>query len=254
MNTALLQNLGLSPSEAKIYQALITYGGSGVSTISLRSKVHRRNVYDAVHRLIDKGLVYEVFGQRETVYEAVEPSKLMEIVREQEIQLSAALPSLTSEYNTKRAPQRAHIYKGVEGVKNYLREALRVGEDVYALAAKGAWFDPRLKTFTEWFLKEAKKKKMKYHYIYDYEATEKIPDVIREIGGPHKFFPKGYSSVSTMDIFGDYVVTFTGLGFAKLEDDLTIFVMVSPGLAESYRTWWKLVWDLLPDAKKRSRH
>ena len=75
MQTALLQELGLPLNEAKIYEALLTYGGSGVSTISLRSGVHRRNTYDALHRLIEKGLVYEVFTQGETVYEAVEPGK-----------------------------------------------------------------------------------------------------------------------------------------------------------------------------------
>ena len=48
---SVLQSIGLSPNEAKIYDALVTYGVSGVSTISLRAKVHRRNCYDALQRL-----------------------------------------------------------------------------------------------------------------------------------------------------------------------------------------------------------
>jgi len=253
MNLELLQDLGLSPNEAKIYQALVTYGGSGVSTISLRSKVHRRNAYDTVHRLIEKGLVYEVFSQGETVYEAVEPSKLMEFVKEKERRLEMALPDLLSVYQDHKAVQRAYIYKGVEGMKNFLREALKVGEDMYELGAKGGWFDPRLDTFTEWFLREAKKKGMTFYHIFDWDVQTKVPHVPKLVGKPYKFAPKEYTTESAIEVFGDHVVTFTGLGFGKIEDDLTIFVMVSPRLAESYRTWWKFMWDVLPDPAGEDR-
>jgi len=36
----------------------------------------------------------------------------------------------------------------------------------------------------------------------------------------------------------------------RLEDDTTIFVMVSPRLADSYRKWWQFMWDVLPVPKK----
>lgn len=233
-----------------MYEALITYGGSGVSTISLRAKVHRRNTYDAVHRLIEKGLVYEVLEQRETIYEAVDPGKLMEFIKDKEHMLSVKLPYLLSIYQSHRAPQRAYIYKGIEGMKNYLREALKTGKDIHSFGAKGGWFDPRLETFTAWFLKEAEKKGMKYHHIFDHDVEDHLQKVPRAVGKPYKFLPKKYSTNSAIDIFGDTVVTFTGLGLGKLEDDPTFFVTVSPRLAESYRTWWKLIWDLLPEKKK----
>ena len=255
MDKTLFEHLGLSLNEAKIYDALITYGGSGVSTIAIRSKVHRSNAYDTLHRLIEKGLVYEVFGQRETVYEAVDPGKLMEFVKEKERMLETALPGLLKTYRAHQAPQRAYIYKGIEGMKNFLREALKTGEDMYEFGAKGGWFDPRLDTFIQWFLKEAKKKGMTFHHIFDWEVQEKVPHVPKAVGKPYKFAPKEYSSESAIEVFGDHVVTFTGLGFGKVEDDLTIFVMVSPRLAQSYRTWWKMMWDLLPETKpKRKKH
>lgn len=247
MTLTLLQHLGLSLNEARVYEALMTYGGSGVSTIALRSKVHRRNAYDAIHRLIEKGLVYEVFQQGETVYEAVAPGKLMEFVKEKETELTSAMPHLLSVYRSHRAPQRAYIYKGVEGMKNFLLEALKTGKDMYEFGAKGGWFDPRLDTFVQWFLREAKKKDMTFHHIFDWEVQEKVPHIPEILGKPYKFAPKKYTSESAIEVFGDHVVTFTGLGFGKIEDDLTIFVMVSPRLAESYRIWWQMMWDLLPE-------
>lgn len=242
----MLEELGLSPNEAKVYEALVSYGGSGVSTISLRAKVNRSNAYETLYRLIEKGLVYEVFIEKETIYEAVDPDKLMELVTEKQTKLQAMLPKLHSLYHKHLTTERAYIFKGVEGVKNYLREALKVGEDIYSFAAKGAWFDPRLQPFTEKFLREAKRRGIKYHHIFDHAVKKNLPEVPKAVGKPYKFLPKDFDTHSTMDIFGDHIVTFHGLELGKLRDDLTIFVIVSPGLAESYRTWWKCMWQLLP--------
>jgi sugar-specific transcriptional regulator TrmB len=249
MHTDLLQELGLSPNETKIYEALLTYGGSGVSTISLRSKIHRRNVYDAIHRLLEKGLVYEVQGQGELVYEPVEPSKLMEMAEEKVRKVEEALPGMMKVFHAKKAEERSYIYKGIEGIKNYMRDTLTVGEDVYVFGGKGAWFDKRLHPYVTSYLEEAKRRGMKTHVLFDHEVSERSPELTQRFGRC-KFLPKGYSTQSAVDVFGDYVVTFSQLNGPEWTDDVTIFVTISPKLAEAYRTWWKLLWDLLPEPKK----
>lgn len=61
MNLAILEGLGLSPNEAKIYETLVLRGESSVSDIAVAAKIHRRNAYDAIERLIDKGLCFQFF-------------------------------------------------------------------------------------------------------------------------------------------------------------------------------------------------
>jgi len=246
MLTELLQELGLTQNEAKIYEALVTYGGSGVSTISLRAKVHRRNAYECLHRLIGKGLVYEVFARGETIYEAVQPGKLMELIEEKQQKLATELPNLLSVFRKHRSPERAYIYKGIEGIKNYMNSALESGEDIYVLGSEGVWCDPRLEAHTAHFLKEAKAKGMQLHILFDHDVAEKAPQIPKILTSTYKFLPAAYSTNSTMDIFADHVVMYTGMEPGKLIQDATIFVMVSPALAESCRVWWKLLWNLLP--------
>ena len=246
---SVLQNIGLSPNEAKIYDALVTYGISGVSTISLRAKVHRRNCYDALQRLHDKGLVFHVHGKKDVTFAAVEPTKLMELIHEKKESLESAMPVLERLYREHRAPEQAFIFKGPEGVKNYLRLALHEGKDMYILGAEGAWFDPRIVSYTEYFLREAKKKRMKLNVIFDSEARG-LPSISTTmLAHAHKFLSNDYDTNATMDIFGDYVVTYTGTAPGALVGDVTIFVMYSPELASSYRTWWQTLWDLLPKEK-----
>ena len=76
------EELGLTPNEAKIYETLVSGGEMPVSEISIKAKVHRRNVYDALNRLLEKGLVFQIFQKGENLYRAVHPQKLLEVIKE----------------------------------------------------------------------------------------------------------------------------------------------------------------------------
>ncbi|MDP2624868.1 MAG: helix-turn-helix domain-containing protein [Candidatus Peregrinibacteria bacterium] len=249
MYTSILTQLGLSTNEAKIYQTLLEEGETTVGTIGLKSKIHRRNVYDAMNRLIEKGLVFQVFGKGENLYNPVDPSKLMELVDEKRMKLEGILPRLEKLYKKTPQHEAAYIYKGVEGFKNYLRDILSVEEDAYFIGAKGAWFDPRLQTFLDRFLVSAKKRGIKYQHLFDYEVKDHAKRVPKSVGKPYKFLPKKYSTSSMVDIFGDHVVSFTGAGLSKISDDITIFVIVSKPLADSYKKWFQFMWDHCPAVK-----
>ena len=98
MNKEILEKLGLSPNEAKIYLSLLEYGESGVADISTQAGVHRRNVYDSLKRLLDKGLVQQSLDTKENSYAPVDPSKLTEIIAEQSQQLEEVMPALNNSH------------------------------------------------------------------------------------------------------------------------------------------------------------
>lgn len=87
MYAELFEQLGLSPNEAKIYETLLESGESSVSVISLRAKIHRRNVYDALNRLVEKGVVFRIFQKGENRFKPVTPNKLLEILQEKKKQV-----------------------------------------------------------------------------------------------------------------------------------------------------------------------
>ena len=246
MSLEVLEELGLSPNEAKIYEALLDLKEAGVGEISSKAEIHRRNVYDAVNRLIDKGLIFPILSKNERIYSPVDPDKLTEIIKEKEINLNRTLPELRKRYENRKSAQEAYIYRGLEGLKNYLRDILRVGKDVHMIGAKLAWFDPRVKNFLDQFLKEAERKKITFYHVFDEIVKEGGQEAVKRLGGEYRFIPDKYSTESAIDIFGDYIVTFTGLNLKKLEDDATLFVLRDEKLAESYRTWFKFIYDFSP--------
>src|SRR3989338_4642312 len=93
----LFEQLGMSPNEAQIYDTLVSGVEMPVSEISVKAKVHRRNVYDALNRLLEKGLVFQIFQKGENLYRAVHPQKLLEVIKEKEKSLQKILPALSTQ-------------------------------------------------------------------------------------------------------------------------------------------------------------
>ena len=244
MYQKLLEDLGLSPNEAKIYETLIEKGESSVSEISVAAKIHRRNAYDAIERLLDKGLCFQIFGTNENKYNAVDPTKLTEIIAEKNQALLDALPILKKKYSERFAPEEAYIYRGLEGQKNIWRDVLATGADSYVVGAKGGWFDPELESSRKDFFKQANRKKIKFFQLFDHEIKTVDPQFPKKFPGnlEYRFLPKEYSTNSLIHVFGDYFITYSGLEIKKINEDIVFFIIKSKGLAESYRTWFWYMW------------
>lgn len=250
MFTEIFEQIGLSPNEAKIYETLLSSGEIGVAEISLKANVHRRNVYDALNRLVEKGLVFRIFQKGENQFRAVTPDKLAEVLDEKQKSLSNIMPDLRKLYSSKPLKEAAFVYKGREGYKNYLRDMTRVAEDTYFLGAKALWYTPWVeKQYLDDYQNAMKKKGKKYFTLYDSRVKEKLPEALKNVGGEYKVLPKKYLAPGVTDVFGDHVVTFTSVDVGNVGEDVTIFVMVNPELAETYRTWFKMIWDLCPNNK-----
>ncbi len=245
----ILQKLGLSPNEAKIYENLLSKDSINVSSIAVKSNVHRRNVYDCLNKLIEKGLISEIVFGNEKHFKAVNPNRLMALLKDKEDLLNQNLPEMQRRFQKADSKEQACLYKGIQGFKNYMQDILDAGNDVYCIGAKGGWWDKRLEPFRSRFYKEIKKRKINVYHLFDYDMKSKLPQVVKTHEHEAKILPKEYSTNSAIDIFGDHVVTFTGLGYGKLDGDLTQFVIISKQLADSYKVWFKMIWNLLPGKK-----
>lgn len=57
MNIKIFKEIGLTGTETRIYLALLSLGAAPAGKIVEEAGVYRKNAYDALNRLIDKGLV-----------------------------------------------------------------------------------------------------------------------------------------------------------------------------------------------------
>jgi sugar-specific transcriptional regulator TrmB len=246
----LLEGLGLAKNEAIIYETLLTEGESPVGHIATKSKVHRRNVYDTLQRLMEKGLVFEILQHKENRYQAVDPKKLSEVLQEKQSTLNKFLPSLEKLYQDKPTTEAVYIYRGLEGWKNYIRDILRIGEDDYIMGAKGVWADPKIKSFVEQFAKEAAQRDIKFHILIDESAKDMTIPVAASLKASTRIIPAKFYAASSFEIFGDHIVFLSDCSDGILRDDISITVVVNQKLADSFRAWFNFMWSASLPAKK----
>lgn len=239
-----LKNLGLARNEARVYETLLIEGESRVSLIAQKSKVHRRNVYDTIQRLIEKGLVFEILDSRENLYQAVDPKKLSEILEEKQDALGKVLVDMGELYRAKPSDESVYIYRGIEGWKNYMRDILRIGEDMYTIGAKGVWGDTKIKSFAEQFARDAKKKGIAFKWLFDADAEKRAESVEGFLDIEYRFLPPSSTAKSSIDIFGDHIVFVSDCSDGVLKDDLSLTVIVNQKVADSFRDWFQLLWGI----------
>ncbi len=247
----IFQQFGLSKNESKIYEILLTEGKSGVSDIAKKSKVHRRNVYDSLDRLIEKGVVFEIRSPYENEYQAVNPDKFLEFLEEKKVVLERAMPHLQQLYKAIPHKNEVYVYRGPEGWKNYMHDMLQVADEAHFLGAKGGWLDERVKNFFPQFEQEAQKKKMKFWHLFDHEVKTELPHVLQHVGKNYKFLPKGYSTPAAVDVFGDHVNILSNIHLGGLDENFSFTVIVNQQIADSFRTWFKFMWDFCPEEKSK---
>ena len=243
MHTEIFEQLGLAKNEAKIYHTLLKEGELSVGVIANKSGVHRRNVYDSLNRLVERGLAFQILQKREQHYQAVDPKKLFEVLQEKQHALSGIMPELERLYQGTPHKEDVYIYRGLEGWKNYMRDILRIGSDVYTIGGKGAWADPALKGFFEQFLQEAKRKNIHFYTLFDSEVQKAKHKVVGLLGKDYRFLAPAYSTPIAVDIFGDHVVIFPHIVEGKIPDGTAFTIIINQEIADGFRTWFQLLWS-----------
>lgn len=243
-----LQKIGLVKNEALIYETLLREGELSAGSIANKSKIHRRNVYDTLKRLIEKGLVFEVMHKAEDHFTAADPAKLMEIVENKEKALFKIMLGLTETYRQINHNEDVYIYKGIEGWKNNMQDILRYNpREIYYIDAKGPWLDPRLRQPFLEFAEKAHAKKIKFYILFDPVAKKSVLELKRHLGDlEYKFLPKGYSTSCNIQIYNNRVEILSNISLNKFDAASTTTFIINQDVADAFRIWFWFLWDSIP--------
>ena len=84
MNTKILEEIGLTNGEIRTYLALLKIGSSSTGGIAKESGVSRSKLYILLDRLGKKGLVSYVEQNGVRYFQAAEPSKVKDYLKEKQ--------------------------------------------------------------------------------------------------------------------------------------------------------------------------
>ena len=141
---SILENAGLSGTETKVYLALLDIGSALAGEITKKSGVNRTNVYDALDKLIEKGLASYVVEANRKYFEASNVERLIKYLEEQEDILkekkrnvNAILSDLEERRKLGKEPQEATIYRGRKGLQSITEDILRTKKEMFVFGAQG---------------------------------------------------------------------------------------------------------------------
>lgn len=121
----LLQKLGFSENEIKVYLAALECGVASAQTIAGIAEVKRTTAYSVLNYLINRGIVGKTKIKGKTRFVPEPPQRLLLLVKEMEEGVRASMPELEAVYNKNEVKPKVTFYEGIEGIKNVFEDTLR---------------------------------------------------------------------------------------------------------------------------------
>src|SRR3989344_1431409 len=127
--------LGITSTEAKIYLLLLEMGKAQAGLISRKTGIHRRSVYDALERLIEKGLVSYIKENKKLYYLPANPQRIQDIIDHYHAEVHSILPTLHTKFKEQHHKQETLFYRGKEGIKTLFEDQINDKKEVYIIGA-----------------------------------------------------------------------------------------------------------------------
>lgn len=240
MNVQILRKIGLTDTEIKVYLSLLSVGATSIGKILKDSGVYRKNAYDALEKLITKGLVTYVIENKIRYFQPKDPENLFRYLEERrseitenEQELKKTMPELKERFGSLRPEIESEIYRGMDGIKTILNKCLDY-EEVLMIGATGDVED-RMPYFWPLYNKKREKLGCKWKLLLVYEARKR--KITKSKHYEYKILPKTLSGLNVIYIYGDYVANIMWL------EKPIAFVTKHEMLAENYRKYFNFLWE-----------
>jgi sugar-specific transcriptional regulator TrmB len=231
-----LEEMGLTHNEALVYTALVEIGETTTGAIVKKTGLHRVLIYDALESLIRKGLASFVIKENRKYFQATDPSRILDFLKEKEEIAKSILPELQLKREQAKTKQQVSIYEGVKGLKSALQNMLKelTPNGIYYAFASGNMADT-LGFFYNIYQKEKKKNRIRSFMIYDKEF-KKRKDVLKITYGTIKFYPLTYFPTDTF-IYNDKVL----IVIWNANPPFAVLI-INKQAAESYKKMFDVFW------------
>jgi len=246
MDTTILEDIGLTHAEIKIYLALNELGSTTAGPILDKSGLQNSVVHMTLHKLVEKGFVSYIIKGKTRYYQAADPRNVLKFIEEKKKRFEAIIPELLIQQQPQEK-QEAEIYQGFTGFKNML----------YELISDGKSGDEFL--FFVFYSKDKVQLEKAHAFYRDYEKERKERGfIIKGIITPDTLpYMKGrdmstlllvdFPVPTNISIFHNKVI------FTLWEDNMVSYMIHSTQLAESFRQYFYSIWNKYKTEDKNSK-
>lgn len=243
MNPQLLEQIGLSTSQAKVYLRLVEKGELSPPQIAKLTGESRSNAYMVLQRLEELGLVEKLEKVNKISYQPLNPIAIERLAEERrrttaktENQIKQAMPQMLSYFYSFTEKPGIRLLQGVEGLKEIYTDTLRTKKDIYFLRTPS-----EMQIMGDEFFLKYKKKRADLG-IRTFAFTKKTPFAQQMALNDKRnnmvrtwINPKDYDAPVEINIYGDKVA------FLAFGGDIMGVIIQSAAIAESMRQVFKII-------------
>lgn len=248
MDVGVLEKIGLSKAEVKIYLAMLSLGSAPSGRIVRETGLRKSTVYETIRRLQEKGLVSYVIKGGMKHFEASNPERIIDFIGEEKRKLNETeseakelIRQLEKGLDVLRPHAEAHVLVGVEGFKTMRRDVLRNAKGEHLLIGAISRENEVMPGFFEHWNSQRQKKKIKIRILHKESARGK-PMAKKQFMGAYfetKFLPDEVESPAVINIYGDRVVN-----VLWKKDYPLCFLLINNEIADSYRRYFSYLWRI----------
>jgi len=226
-----LENIGFSPNEIKVYLTLNDHGSTKAGRIAKLAKMDRSSCYNALKSLLEKGLVSYVLIGKIKWFQATGPKRLLDYVKEQEEDVRTIVPELHARHKASKIEGQVRLFKGIKGIKTIFLDIARTAQNNYVFGSEGQFSD-RMPEFAMQFDRLKRENHIKTRLIIR-KGRKELDDKTTT----YRHFPGDVESPTVTNIYGDKIAIIIWT------DEPEGIIIENKAAAEAYKSYFDFMWE-----------
>ncbi|MFC1723545.1 TrmB family transcriptional regulator [Nanoarchaeota archaeon] len=243
MKDRILEDAGFTKNEIAVYKTLLQLGSTTAGPVAKKSGIHRSKVYDALARLILKGVVSYTVKANRKYYRAQNPDAIKSFMKEKLQKVESIIPELKAMQAMQHEKQEANVFEGYKGLKSVFDNqvnSLRKGDEILVFGARSG-LDVAPETWKAYFSNMNRrriKKGIRYKIIFNEDLRKSaVAKEFKKSKLTQVRFIK-QKTLAGVNIHGNNV------GIIVWKKKPYAFVITSKEASSSFREYFKTMWQM----------
>ncbi len=239
INKQILEQIGLTDYESKIYLALLTHGQISAYELAEKTGLYRQVTYDSLKRLEEKGFVNSVQEGKTKLFKATNPELILEILNEKTENYKQILPKLVEINKSSQNPLSVETYKGKNVVRISLRDIINTLKDSKDKTVLCTAIDEYLPLDKyDLIVTQYERDLLHYNIKEKVIIKEKTKGIFKKGTSKYKKIPEKFFNENPIQIYGDNVqiIIFGNPDY--------LIIIRNKNVAEAYKKQFELMWSI----------
>ncbi len=238
MDTSILEDLGLTQAEIKVYIATLELGQSTAGKILEKSQIQNSVMHRALNSLIEKGLISFILESKRKIYQATDPENFHDFIDNKKKRFDEILPELKQKQEFADKDTFGEIFKGKKGINQMYQTLLNSKAKEYNTFGGGITVKDVMGE-TWWQNLHAKRidNNIYGRQVFDETIRSFGEELNKKEITKIRFLPKEYAQLQETIIIGDFI------GIAIFTENPYGVLIKDKAVAEGYKKQFEILWE-----------